>query len=77
MLCMWGIDRAVAAGERRIRVHTMCQPISSQLDEVLAGANQQNIVSFLAKMGAYPTPSLLITPLATPLVTPHSARLNR
>ena len=39
------------AGERRIRVHTLCVPITNQLSDVFAGADQQAIASLLAKMG--------------------------
>ena len=38
-------------GERRIRVHTMCLPITNQINEVIAGADQRAIISLLAKMG--------------------------
>ena len=41
------------AGERRIRVHTLCVPITNQLSDVFAGADQQAIASLLAKMGRY------------------------
>lgn len=37
-------------GERRIRVHTMCLPISSTVAEVIQSADQQCIVGLLAKM---------------------------
>jgi len=37
-------------GERRIRVHTMCLPVTNQLSQVYAGADQQGIISLLAKM---------------------------
>lgn len=37
-------------GERRIRVHTLCLPITSNLSEVMHGADQQCIVGLLAKM---------------------------
>lgn len=39
-------------GERRIRVHTMCLPVTNQLSEIYAGADQQAIIGLLAKMGA-------------------------
>ncbi|XP_064628770.1 protein transport protein Sec24A-like isoform X2 [Lineus longissimus] len=38
-------------GERRIRVHTMCLPVSNQVNDVIASADQQAIVGLLAKMG--------------------------
>ncbi|KAL7302521.1 hypothetical protein TKK_0005162 [Trichogramma kaykai] len=37
-------------GERRIRVHTLCLPITSSLSDVLHSADQQCIVGLLAKM---------------------------
>ncbi|OWF43608.1 protein transport protein Sec24A-like isoform X2 [Mizuhopecten yessoensis] len=39
-------------GERRIRVHTMCLPVTNQISEVIAGADQKAIINLLAKMGA-------------------------
>ena len=39
------------AGERRIRVHTMCLPIANTVTEVIQSADQQCIVGLLAKMG--------------------------
>ena len=38
-------------GERRIRVHTLSLPISSSLNEVFANADQEAVVSTVAKMG--------------------------
>jgi len=37
-------------GERRIRVHTLCIPISSNLQEIIQGADQQCIIGLLTKM---------------------------
>ena len=37
-------------GERRIRVHTLCMPVTNSLAEIYAGADQQAIVGLLAKM---------------------------
>jgi len=37
-------------GERRIRVHTLCVPVSASLQEVVQGADQHCIVGLLAKM---------------------------
>ncbi|XP_048248104.1 protein transport protein Sec24A-like isoform X3 [Haliotis rufescens] len=37
-------------GERRIRVHTLCLPVTNQLSDVYAGADQQGIICLLAKM---------------------------
>ena len=41
----------VVAAERRIRVHTLCLPVTSQLSDVQNSANQMVIVGLLAKMG--------------------------
>lgn len=38
-------------GERRIRVHTLCVPITNSLTDVYAGADQIAIIGMLAKMG--------------------------
>ncbi|CAI9716328.1 transport Sec24A-like isoform X1 [Octopus vulgaris] len=37
-------------GERRIRVHTLCLPVTTELSAVHAGADQQAIAALLAKM---------------------------
>lgn len=37
-------------GERRIRVHTMCLPVTANLTDVINSADQQCIVGLLAKM---------------------------
>ncbi|XP_033643820.1 protein transport protein Sec24A-like [Asterias rubens] len=37
-------------GERRIRVHTMCLPVSNQMTEIIAGADQQGIMGLLTRM---------------------------
>lgn len=37
-------------GERRIRVHTLCLPVSSDLQEILTSADQQCIAGLLSKM---------------------------
>lgn len=37
-------------GERRIRVHTLCVPVTNQLSEVHANADQEAIIALLAKM---------------------------
>ncbi|RUS79855.1 hypothetical protein EGW08_012381 [Elysia chlorotica] len=37
-------------GERRIRVHTLCVPVTNQLSDIFAGADQQAIAALLAKM---------------------------
>ncbi|KAK3591332.1 hypothetical protein CHS0354_028438 [Potamilus streckersoni] len=39
-------------GERRIRVHTMCLPVTNQLEEIFHGADQQAIIGLLAKMAS-------------------------
>ncbi|WAQ97426.1 SC24B-like protein [Mya arenaria] len=37
-------------GERRIRVHTLCLPVTNQIADIHAAADQQAIVALLAKM---------------------------
>ncbi|XP_074647209.1 protein transport protein Sec24A-like [Tubulanus polymorphus] len=37
-------------GERRIRVHTLCLPVSNQIPEIIASADQQAIAGLLGKM---------------------------
>lgn len=37
-------------GERRIRVHTLCLPVSSNLGDILGSADQRAIVGLLSKM---------------------------
>lgn len=37
-------------GERRIRVHTLCLPVTSSLPEVMHSADMEAIVSLLSKM---------------------------
>ncbi|XP_054261293.1 protein transport protein Sec24A-like isoform X2 [Macrosteles quadrilineatus] len=37
-------------GERRIRVHTLCLPVASNLADIMHGADQQCIAGLLAKM---------------------------
>lgn len=37
-------------GERRIRVHTLCLPVTARVHEVIYGADQQAIVGLLTKM---------------------------
>ncbi|XP_054724767.1 protein transport protein Sec24A-like isoform X2 [Uloborus diversus] len=37
-------------GERRIRVHTLCLPVVSILQDVLGGADQETIIGLVAKM---------------------------
>lgn len=39
------------AGERRIRVHTLCLPVVTSLMDVYAGADVQAIICLLANMG--------------------------
>lgn len=41
----------VLLGKRRIRVHTLCLPVVSQLSDVYAGADVQAITCLLANMG--------------------------
>lgn len=39
------------AGERRIRVHTLCLPVVNSLSDIFAGADVQAIAALLASMG--------------------------
>ena len=39
-------------GERRIRVHTLCLPVSDQPSQLYAGLNIQAIAGVLGKMAA-------------------------
>lgn len=39
-------------GERRIRVHTLCLPVSDQPAQIYAGLNIAPIAGVLVKMGA-------------------------
>lgn len=38
-------------GERRIRVHTLSLPVSNNLTDICANADQEAVVSMIAKMG--------------------------
>ncbi|KAG1688208.1 Protein transport protein Sec24B [Nymphon striatum] len=38
------------AGERRIRVHTMCLPVTTSISDVISNADQQAIAGLVAKM---------------------------
>jgi protein transport protein SEC24 len=38
-------------GERRIRVHTLSLPVSKNLTEICTNADQEAVVSLIAKMG--------------------------
>ncbi|TRY80868.1 hypothetical protein TCAL_12910, partial [Tigriopus californicus] len=40
-------------GERRIRVHTICLPTTTNVSEVINGADQEAIVGMLAKFGKF------------------------
>ena len=42
----------ILVGDRRIRVHTLLLPVSDRPEDILASADQQAIVSLLAKMAA-------------------------
>ena len=41
----------IQLGERRIRVHTLCLPVSDQLPQLYAGINLLATTAVLAKMG--------------------------
>lgn len=38
------------SGERRIRVHTLCLPVTPNIHEVVTSADQQAVIGLLAKM---------------------------
>ncbi len=38
-------------GERRIRVHTLSLPVSANLMDICCNADQEAVVSLIAKMG--------------------------
>jgi protein transport protein SEC24 len=38
-------------GERRIRIHTYCLPVTANINEIINGADQEAIVCLVAKMG--------------------------
>lgn len=40
-------------GERRIRIHTYCLPISPNLNELINGADAEAIIGLVIKMGNY------------------------
>lgn len=39
--------------ERRIRVHTLCIPVTDNINDVFHNADQQAITGLIAKMGKY------------------------
>lgn len=41
----------ISTGERRIRVHTLCLPVSPNQHEVVTAADQEAVVGLLVKMG--------------------------
>ena len=49
-----------AAGERRIRVHTLCLPVTNTLSEVHARADQRAIIGLIAKLGVYPKQTMAV-----------------
>lgn len=48
------VELMCVSGERRIRVHTLCLPVTNSLTDVINSADQQAIIGLLSKMGAYP-----------------------
>ncbi len=48
---MWRSLCSSVAGERRIRVHTLCLPVVNSLSDIFAGADVQAITALLASMG--------------------------
>lgn len=57
------VSLCALAGERRIRVHTLCLPVVNSLSDIFAGADVQAITALLASMGtaliSYNTPDLM------------------
>ena len=51
---MYYVELMCVSGERRIRVHTLCLPVTNSLTDVINSADQQAIIGLLSKMGAYP-----------------------
>lgn len=45
------VNSKILSGERRIRVHTLALPVSKSLQEIYANADQEAVVSLIAKMG--------------------------
>ena len=40
-------------GERRIRIHTYCLPVSKNINELINGADQEAIICLVSKMGIF------------------------
>ena len=49
--CIYIIHVSIQLGERRIRVHSLCLPVSDQLPQLYAGINLLATTAVLAKMG--------------------------
>lgn len=45
------IIKFLVIAERRIRVHTLCIPVTDNLNDVFHNADQQAIIGLIAKMG--------------------------
>jgi protein transport protein SEC24 len=45
------VKKKILLGERRIRVHTLALPVGKSLQEIYANADQEAVVSLIAKMG--------------------------
>ena len=48
-----GLCDGFFAADRRIRVHTLCIPVTSSLQELMASADHLAITGLLAKMGEH------------------------
>ena len=45
------VRKRLLIGERRIRVHTLSLPVSGNLMDIASNADQEAVVSLIAKMG--------------------------
>lgn len=45
------VTTCIIIGERRIRVHTLCLPVSDNLSQIYSSVNVQATAAVLAKMG--------------------------
>jgi len=51
LFCLMYVCFLYVIAERRIRVHTLCIPVTENLDDVFHNADQQAITCLIAKMG--------------------------
>ena len=50
--CAHAARYTTSTGERRIRVHNLCVPVTSQLHELYQSSNVNCITNLMAKQGA-------------------------